>query len=187
MKQMRNSSPPVIPSIDLAHSMECVVGLGANLGDRWAALGRAVSALGQLGELTGSSLVYETDPVGGPPQPRYLNAAVGLRTRLGPLALLGELLRVERAAGRERRVRWGPRTLDLDILWIRGITVRTPELEVPHPRLVVRPFALVPLLEVAPDALDPRTGVSYGSVLEGLPRGVLNRVGRPLSPRATIG
>jgi 2-amino-4-hydroxy-6-hydroxymethyldihydropteridine diphosphokinase len=167
--------------------MECVIGLGANLGDRWLTLDWAVSAVRRLGEVTGLSLVYETDPVGGPPQPRYLNAAVGLRTRLGPLELLAQLLRVERAAGRERRVRWGPRTLDLDILWIRGITVRTPDLEVPHPRLLVRPFALVPLLEVAPGALDPRTGAAYAEALEVLSREGMKRLARPLSPRATIG
>ncbi len=187
MKQMRNSSPPVIPSIDSPHTMECAVGLGANLGDRWGALDRAVSAIGRLGELTGLSLVYETDPVGGPPQPRYLNAAVGLQTSLGPHELLAALLRVERTAGRERRVRWGPRTLDLDILWIRGLTVRTPDLEVPHPRLLVRPFALVPLLDVAPDALDPATGISYSDVLEALPRDGMKRLPRSLSSRATIG
>jgi 2-amino-4-hydroxy-6-hydroxymethyldihydropteridine diphosphokinase len=187
MKQMRNSSPPVVPSMDSSHTMDCVVGLGANLGDRWAALERAVSAMAQLGELRGGSSVYETDPVGGPPQPQYLNAAIRLRTHLGPMQLLTELLRIERAAGRERRVRWGPRTLDLDILWISGVTVRAPGLDVPHPRLTTRLFALVPLLEVAPSAVDPRTGVSYEQVVGALAPIGMGRLGRLLAPQATSG
>ncbi len=187
MKQTRNSSPPVIPNIDQPHSMDCVIGMGANLGDRWRALRLAVLGLGDLGTITAISAVYETDPVGGPPQPSYLNAAVGLRTRRGPVELLVALLEIERAAGRERRVRWGPRTLDLDLLWIRDLAVRAPGLEVPHPRLAARAFALVPLLDVAPVALDPWTGVTYREVLRSLPRVRMTEQGRRLAGGVTDG
>jgi 2-amino-4-hydroxy-6-hydroxymethyldihydropteridine diphosphokinase len=138
--------------------MDCVIGLGANLGDRKAALRRAIEALSFVGNLAAASSLYETAPVGGPPQPRYLNAAIRLRTALEPRALLEALLAIERAEGRERRERWGPRSLDLDILWIDGFSMDEPGLTVPHPRLAQRAFALLPMLEVAPDATDPRTG-----------------------------
>jgi 2-amino-4-hydroxy-6-hydroxymethyldihydropteridine diphosphokinase len=109
------------------------------------------------------SSVYETEPL-GPPQPRYLNAAVLLTTALEPEALLDALLRIEASEGRERRERWGPRTLDLDVLWIEGRAVRTARIEVPHPGLKDRAFALLPLLELVPDAVDPLTGQRYAQL-----------------------
>lgn len=146
---------------------DCVLGLGANLGDRRATLDAAVGGIGALGRLVGVSALYETDPV-GPPQADYLNAAVRLSTPLPPEALLDELLAIERRHGRERRERWGPRLLDLDILWISGRHVRTARLEVPHPELSHRAFALLPLLDVAPDAADPRTGQRYAALASQL-------------------
>jgi 2-amino-4-hydroxy-6-hydroxymethyldihydropteridine diphosphokinase len=130
-----------------------VIGLGGNLGDRIANLRAAVEAIDRVEgvRVVARSAVYETAPV-GPPQPAYLNAAIAIETTLTPRALLLALLDVERALGRERRERWGPRTIDLDILTIDGVTVNEPDLVVPHPRLVERAFAIVPLLEVAPDA-----------------------------------
>jgi len=107
------------------------------------------------------SRVYETEPVGGPPQPLYLNAAAALDFEGEPLALLEALLALERDFGRVRGVRNGPRTLDLDLLWIPGRSVAHERLVVPHPRLHERAFALAPLLDVAPDAADPRTGRRY--------------------------
>lgn len=112
------------------------------------------------------SRVYETEPVGGVPQPAFLNAAIILDCALEPLALLDELLRIERALGRRRGesdVRWGPRLVDLDILWIRGVSVQEPRLQVPHSELATRAFALVPMLEVAPDAAHPTTGQRYAA------------------------
>jgi len=100
----------------------------------------------------------------GPPQPRYLNAAVLLTTALGAEALLDELLRIEASEGRERRERWGARTLDLDVLWIEGSAVHTSRIDVPHPGLRDRAFALLPLLELVPDAVDPLTGQRYADV-----------------------
>jgi 2-amino-4-hydroxy-6-hydroxymethyldihydropteridine diphosphokinase len=133
--------------------LRAVIGLGGNLGDRLANLRAAVAAIERVPgvQVIARSSVYETAPV-GPPQPAYLNAAIAIDTTLSPRALLNALLEVERALGRERRERWGPRTVDLDILTIDGVTVDEPDLTVPHPRLHERQFAIIPLLEVAPDA-----------------------------------
>lgn len=141
--------------------MKAVVGLGANLGDRLATMRAALEALARVSTIEKVSSVYRTAPVGGPPQPDYLNAAVLVEVEAGPRELLHSLLSIEAGLGRERRERNGPRVIDLDILWIDGIVVKSEELEVPHPRLKERAFALVPMLEVAPGAKDPRTGVEY--------------------------
>lgn len=150
-----------------------VVGLGANLGEpREAVLEafREIAALEGVAEIARSRL-YRTRPVGGPPQADYVNAAMALRTTLAPLALLGRLQEIERRHGRERGdERDLPRTLDLDILYIEGETVREPRLEVPHPRLAERAFALIPLLEVAPSAREPETGVAYAERLLAVDR-----------------
>jgi 2-amino-4-hydroxy-6-hydroxymethyldihydropteridine diphosphokinase len=153
--------------------LDAVVGLGSNLGDRRATLARAALSLETVGQVVARSALYETEPV-GPPQPRYLNAAVLLRTELAAERLLEALLAVEAKLGRVRRERWGPRVLDLDILWVDGAVVRTPALTVPHPSLRERPFALRPLLDVAPSARDPADGIAYAAVLASLdPGGVL--------------
>ena len=117
--------------------------------------------------MTAVSSLYETPPV-GPPQPMFLNAAVALTTELDPPGLLLALLSIEQRLGRVRRERWGPRTLDLDILWNAGMRWDTPELTVPHPELRRRAFALRPLLDVAPRATDPRDGTAYAAVLAAL-------------------
>lgn len=124
------------------------LGLGSNLGDRRDHLRGAVAS---LPDVVAVSDVYETDPVGGPEQGRFLNLVVELDTDLDPHTLLGVCHRIESAAGRVRDVRWGPRTLDVDILWIEGVTVDTPDLQVPHPRMNERRFVLEPLAELAPD------------------------------------
>ena len=144
---------------------DCVIGLGSNLGDRAEILRRAVVELGALGQVFAVSALYETEPV-GPPQPSYLNAAVRLVTELDLPQLLEALLAIERRFGRERRERWGARILDLDILWASGGVFETETLQVPHPRLNERAFALLPLLDVAPEATDPRSEEPYRLVLE---------------------
>ena len=126
------------------------LGLGSNLGDRRDHLRAAVAS---LPDVVAVSDVYETDPVGGPEQGRFLNLVVELDTDLDPHALLGVCHRIESAAGRVRDVRWGPRTLDVDILWIDGVELDEPDLQVPHPRMFERRFVLVPLSELAPDLL----------------------------------
>jgi 2-amino-4-hydroxy-6-hydroxymethyldihydropteridine diphosphokinase len=151
---------------------DAVIGLGSNLGDRRRSLRDAVRAVSALGRVIGISSLYETDAV-GPPQPRYLNAAIRLSTELGPHELLAELLAIEQSHGRERRERWSARVLDLDILWIRGVSLDLPRLRVPHPELERRVFALAPLVDVAPEARDPATSASYSEILAALdPKGV---------------
>jgi 2-amino-4-hydroxy-6-hydroxymethyldihydropteridine diphosphokinase len=142
-----------------------VIGLGANLGAPELALRRAAAELSSWGAGSRVSRLYKTSPVGGPPQPDFLNAALRFSYPGSLRSLLERLRQVEAAAGRVRRERWGPRSLDLDILWASGIAVNAPDLIVPHPRLRERAFALRPLLDVAPGAVDPLDGVPYALVL----------------------
>jgi 2-amino-4-hydroxy-6-hydroxymethyldihydropteridine diphosphokinase len=143
-------------------------GLGSNLGDRRAHLEAAVRGLAGLGEVLAVSSFRETAPVGGPPQPAYLNAAVVVATELEPLALLHAAQEIERRAGRERGVVWGPRTLDLDLLLYGDRTLREPGLVVPHPRLHERRFVLEPLAEIALDWPVPGLGRTVGELLANL-------------------
>jgi 2-amino-4-hydroxy-6-hydroxymethyldihydropteridine diphosphokinase len=148
--------------------IDVVVGLGANIGAPELTLRSAVAELARIGVLRGVSRLYRSAPVGGPPQPDFLNAAVRLQFHGAVDDLLREAHRLERLAGRERRERWGPRTLDLDILWVGGVSVHREGLHVPHARLRERAFALRPLLDVAPEATDPVDGAAYRDVLERL-------------------
>jgi 2-amino-4-hydroxy-6-hydroxymethyldihydropteridine diphosphokinase len=127
--------------------------LGSNLGDRAGNLQGAVDGLaGAPGtRLVAVSRVYETEPVGGPDQGAYLNAVVEVATDLDPHALLAVGQQLERAAQRVRTERWGPRTLDVDVLLYDDIEIDTEELVVPHPRMWERAFVLVPLRDIAPD------------------------------------
>jgi 2-amino-4-hydroxy-6-hydroxymethyldihydropteridine diphosphokinase len=127
------------------------LGLGSNLGDRTAHLRAAVAALDGV---VAVSPVYETDPVGGPEQGPYLNLVVELATDEPPRALLERCAALETAAGRVREERWGPRTLDVDVLWVEGAEVDEPDLQVPHPRLWQRRFVVAPLADLAPDLAD---------------------------------
>jgi 2-amino-4-hydroxy-6-hydroxymethyldihydropteridine diphosphokinase len=147
--------------------LDAVIGLGSNLGDRRGYLVLAATRIRGLGEIVRASAIYETDPVGAP-QPQFLNAALRLETKLSPPELLEGLLGVEGSLGRVRRERWGPRVIDLDILWCRGVTVSTDGLVVPHAELRARPFALLPLLDVAPEASDPRDLALYSGIVEKL-------------------
>lgn len=148
--------------------MECVIGIGANLGERERTFAWALEELAAFGQVLALSNMYENPAIGGPPQPDYLNAAVRLRVSRPMFEVLEEAQRIERLAGRERSVRWGPRTLDLDLLWAPDQVVTCPTLELPHPRLTERAFALLPLIEVVPTAIDPTTGIHYAAVLERL-------------------
>lgn len=152
-----------------------VVGLGANLGDRMATLRSAVLALGAHGVVQALSDLYETAAV-GPPQPDFLNAALLLESPLVPASMLRALLEVEQLHGRERRERWGPRTLDLDLLHSPALTLREPHLTLPHPELKRRAFALAPLLDVLPDAVDPVSGTRFADFLSGANRDGVRRV-----------
>jgi 2-amino-4-hydroxy-6-hydroxymethyldihydropteridine diphosphokinase len=145
------------------------VGLGSNLGDRVATFRRVVEVLGEGPgiEVVAVSTLRETDPVGYEDQPRFLNGAAALEVDLTPRALLDELLAIERELGRDRsqEERWGPRTIDLDLLLYGEETVDEPGLTVPHPRLAEREFVLEPLYELDPDLTLPD-----GRRLSDLPR-----------------
>ncbi|MEB2344701.1 MAG: 2-amino-4-hydroxy-6-hydroxymethyldihydropteridine diphosphokinase [Deltaproteobacteria bacterium] len=141
-------------------SEDAYVSIGTNLGDRDAHLALALRRLAELPEtaLTAVSPVFETDPVGPPPQGPFLNAVAKLRTELGPRALLDALLAIEREAGRVRSVPNAARSLDLDLLLHGERVLDEPGLTLPHPRLAERPFVLEPLTALAPRLVHPTLG-----------------------------
>jgi 2-amino-4-hydroxy-6-hydroxymethyldihydropteridine diphosphokinase len=153
-------------------TLRAVIGLGANLGNRLVALQTAVRALAKIGKIERMSRVYETDPVGGPPQPAYLNAAVLFSYDGGAEEVLDALQAIETRLGRVREERWGARAIDLDVLWIEGLAMESERLVVPHPRLSERGFALRPLIDVAPDAVDPETQQPYAKLVAAADLGV---------------
>jgi 2-amino-4-hydroxy-6-hydroxymethyldihydropteridine diphosphokinase len=140
------------------------LGLGSNLGDRRARLAAAVRRLQDAGRIVAVSPLYETAPIGGPAQGRFLNAVAVVDTSLPPRRLLKLCQAAEREAGRRRLVRWGPRSLDVDLLLYEGMIVDEPGLRVPHPRLALRRFALEPLVEAWPEAALP-DGTTVASLL----------------------
>lgn len=150
-----------------------LIALGSNLGDRKATLDAAVARLSEVEgvRLRRVSSYHETDAAGGPSgQGAYLNAAVLLLTRLAPDELLRVLQSIERQFGRVRTVRWGERTLDLDIILFGKQRVDLPHLVIPHPRMPVRRFVLAPAAEVAPGMVDPGTGRTLLDLLANLDR-----------------
>lgn len=158
----------------------CYIGLGANLVEPVAQLQAAVTALGQLPEtkLVQVSRFYSSKPMGPQDQPDYVNAVAALDTRLTPLALLRAIQQIELAHGRQRKAeRWGPRTLDLDILLFGMQQIDHPELTVPHYGMTLREFVLYPLAELAPDLILP-DGVALHSLLQQVPLNGLT----PLQP-----
>jgi 2-amino-4-hydroxy-6-hydroxymethyldihydropteridine diphosphokinase len=168
-KATARRSTVLVANSDPTQQVACVA-LGSNLGDREATLRAAMTALGELPqtELLAASRLYETEPVGPPGQNKYLNAAARLATGLHAAALLDELLALERRFGRARRERWGPRTLDLDIILFGDETIDTERLTVPHPHFRERLFVLTPLAEVAASLIDPLTDKTVGQLLEEL-------------------
>lgn len=156
------------------------VALGSNLGDRMANLAAALDALAALPgvRIVSLSSVYETEPWGGVEQPRYANAVVALDVEGDALALLRSCQTIERAGGRVAGERFGARTIDLDVLLFGEETIESPELSVPHPRMLERDFVVTPLLEIAPRATIPGGGIiSAGHATEGRITGVLGRIG----------
>jgi 2-amino-4-hydroxy-6-hydroxymethyldihydropteridine diphosphokinase len=135
--------------------MRAAIGLGSNLGDRTRHIADAVAALSESGKLIRVSSLYESAPVGGPEQGPYVNAVAVVDTEMSARELLERCLEIERQAGRERRERWGPRSLDLDVLLYGNEVIDEAGLTVPHSRMTERRFVLEPLLEVWPDATLP--------------------------------
>ena len=148
------------PGHDTLWRVRYWVGLGANLGDSAATFRRAVEELARVGTVVARSRIYSSEPVGGPPQPPYRNATVLLEADCDPSTLLAHAHAIERALGRDRsgEVRWGPRPIDVDLLLAgeRGEkVVHLPGLQIPHPRLHERAFALSGVVEVSPDLVHP--------------------------------
>jgi 2-amino-4-hydroxy-6-hydroxymethyldihydropteridine diphosphokinase len=142
--------------------MRAVLGLGANLGDRAATLQEALDGLGAQARVVAVSAIFETAPVGGPPQPDFYNAVVLVDTTLAATDVLVLAHRLEAAAGRVRVEHWGPRTLDVDVLAYDETRSDDPELTLPHPRAHERAFVVLPWLEIEPDgAID-----GYGTLAE---------------------
>ena len=159
------------------------LGLGSNLGDRVANLASALDALERAGlTVDAVSSVYDTPPWGEPPPglaepPRYANAAAAVRGDVEPVDLLRLCKGIEVAAGRDlHAARNAPRVLDLDVLLIGDLEVATPELEVPHPRMHLRAFVLVPLVEIGAHALHPRVGLTVRELLDGIDAGEVEEV-----------
>jgi len=161
-----------------ARPVRVVIALGSNLGDRRATLQAAVDALGGYEgvRVVAVSSLLETAPVGGPEQPDYLNGVVLADTLLSPLELLAACQQIENDLGRRRAERWGPRTLDLDLIAYRDLVATGAELQVPHPRAAGRAFVLVPWMEVDPTAELPGAG-AIADLLEELDTSGISRVG----------
>ncbi|MBI2871291.1 MAG: 2-amino-4-hydroxy-6-hydroxymethyldihydropteridine diphosphokinase [Candidatus Omnitrophica bacterium] len=177
-------------------SHKAYIGIGSNMGDRAAMIRKALAYLESEGSVDGGqsrvdscerraangerrtlgrcikieqiSSFYETEPVGGPPQGRFINGAVSVRTRYSPHCLLECCKRAERALGRAPGVRYGPRPIDLDILFYDDEVLETADLVIPHPRLAERLFVLMPLAEIAPEYVHPVLGVPVKELLQRL-------------------
>ena len=138
--------------------MKAVIALGSNLGDRELNIDSAVAEISKIIEVTHLSTNHETDPVGGPDQPKYLNAVLIAESLLAPDELLKALLAIESRLGRVREIHWGPRTIDLDLIIVDDEKIHSPDLVLPHPRAHERRFVLEPWAEIDPDAVLPGHG-----------------------------
>jgi len=138
--------------------MKAVIALGSNLGDRELNIDSAVAEIAKIIEVTHLSTNHETDPVGGPDQPKYLNAVLIAESLLTPEELLKALFAIESRLGRVREIHWGPRTIDLDLIIVDDEKIHSPDLVLPHPRAHERRFVLEPWAEIDPEAVLPGHG-----------------------------
>lgn len=150
--------------------MRAFIGLGSNLGDREASVRQALEQLARTPGTTvvRASSLYDTEPVGVADQPNFLNAVAHLETELSPHQLLWNLMLIERRLGRVRAQRWGPRTIDLDLLIYDDLVIDEADLQLPHPEMHKRSFVLVPLVELEPMLIHPVTGETMLSLLQRL-------------------
>ena len=139
--------------------MKAVIALGSNLGNRELNIDSAIAELAKIIEITHLSTNHETDPVGGPEQPKYLNSILIAETQLDPHELLIAMLEIENKLGRKREVHWGPRTIDLDLIIVGDEVIDSDVLVLPHPRAHERRFVLEPWLEIDPTAQIPGFGL----------------------------
>ena len=139
--------------------MRAVIALGSNLGNRELNIESAIAELAKIIEISHLSTNHETDPVGGPEQPKYLNAVLIAETQLDPHELLISMLEIENKLGRKREIHWGPRTIDLDLIVVGDEVVVSDVLVLPHPRAHERKFVLEPWLEIDPTAQIPGIGL----------------------------
>lgn len=160
----------------------CAIALGSNLGDSLTTLEAALEYLAQTPGITllKASPWYQTSPL-GPTQPDYLNGCALLEVTLSPQAVLATLEAIENQFGRVRQQRWGPRTLDLDLLLYSDLVLETADLIIPHPRMAERAFVLVPLADIAPDLTDPCSGLTISQLLDQV-----DKTGVELFPLARI-
>ncbi len=149
-------------------SVIAYIAIGSNLGDKITSCRRAIELLEKSGKVKRVSSFFCTEPVGHPNQEDFVNAVIELETDLSPLALLAACHVVEDALGRSRLVHWGPRTIDLDILLYGDEIIDTAELSIPHPLMTTRGFVLVPLCEIAPQAVHPKSLKSIDTLLREL-------------------
>jgi 2-amino-4-hydroxy-6-hydroxymethyldihydropteridine diphosphokinase len=164
--------------------VRAAIGLGSNLGDRARHIAEAIAVLSEAASLVRVSSLYETAPIGGPEQGPYLNGVAIIDTDLSPHGLLQQCLAIERDQGRDRRERWGPRTLDLDILLYGDETVADGNLTIPHPRMTERRFVLEPLLEAWPDATLP-DGTALAGFLSGVAKQRVRKLEALVPDRST--
>ncbi len=141
------------------------IAIGSNLGDRTLNCKRAIEEISAFSDVTAVSSFYETDPVGNEDQPLFINCAIEIISDITPHQLLGELSRIENKLGRVRKEKWGPRTIDLDIIFYGEVVLNDPDLKIPHPEAHKRRFVLEPLAEIAPGLIHPHFQVSVSELL----------------------